>query len=128
MLTKVRFVIARGGSDDVTIAILTAELSDEAIQNNLAIDKVFQALLTELLTEWVCMTYDGKRWWTESCCDANIGDLAANDFPGTVREALKTHGVHNVELEIICEPEVCRNWTYDSVLVDESKLPEGDAA
>ena len=71
-MKKVEFIVRRNSSDELTYAVVKAEVE----KPEQATERGFLALLTKALTEWKNTTADGKQEWESSVEDFNVGDLS----------------------------------------------------
>jgi len=122
MKYKVKFVVLRSSSDEVTFAVVTARVATDELRNDFA----FQDALIAAITEWVKTTETGRAEWAGSCQDFNVGDLASCYDDPDLLKLLAERGIRNLKIEICSAVGQSQNWTYDQVLVDEIKLEELD--
>lgn len=117
-MRRIMFVLFRDGES--TCAIVTVDSVSPAIHNA---DSAFDAI-RRAVTGWVADTSDGRSVWIDSCEDMNIGDLASAGIPASLRKYLRAEGIRNLEIDIpdTGGVDAC-NYTFDSHLVDESRIP-----
>ena len=79
--------------------------------------------LKEAVTHWVKTTEDGKRLWTYSCGDLNIGDLASSSAfeDEEFLAALHNRGVDYVDCQVNDGAEA---FAFDEVLVNTNEIDE----
>jgi len=121
-----RLIVLRTSSEEVTFAEIRAELTPAALDKDLADERSFLAALRKAVTEWVRATKEGREWYESTSQDANIGDLCAYGIPDRVAKALVGQGIRSLTVECTstADRHICRNWTYDTHLVDEDDLAE----
>lgn len=118
--TPVRFVVVRPSSDEFTFALVTAEVKDPALEKE---DAFFDRMCGAIAC-WVLGTRDGEQAWLQSSKDFNVGDLShhlggPNSRNRLLISFLEKAGIRKMEVEPVCEMSQCRNWTYDTVLVND---------
>jgi hypothetical protein len=119
-----RLIVLRTSSEEVTFADVRAELTPAALDKDLADERSFLAALQEAVTDWVRTTEEGREWYENTSHDANVGDLCAYGIPEQVAKALTTQGIESLTVECTstADRHVCRDWAYDTHLVDEDAL------
>ena len=118
----VRFVIKRESADEITLAVVTADL-DEAVQaGGLEAEQLFRAALTAAITDWMVDTSEGRDAWRNSSEDFNIGDLDHALGDETLTSILNKRGILNLKIEIISETTLCNDWMFDTVLADGVRI------
>lgn len=111
-MKKVQFVVPRSSMDEMTVAVVTAEVKDYSLVQ----DSSFLSALTKGVTAWVKGSESGKQEWSSSSEDLNVGDLShCTKDPDLIRE-LKKVGITNLEIETFVDHSRNSNWTYDTVL------------
>ena len=124
-----RLIVLRTSSEEVTFAEVRAELTSAALDKDLADERSFLAALRKAVTAWVRTTKEGREWYESTSQDANIGDLCAYGIPDRVAKDLAGQGIRSLTVECTSTSDrhICRNWTYDTHLVDEENLAEVQA-
>lgn len=111
-MKKVQFVVPRSSMDEMTVAVVTAEVKSY----DLAQEGGFLHALVKGVTAWVKGSKSGKQEWATSSEDLNVGDLShCTKDPDLIRE-LKKVGITNLEIETFVQLNHSGNWTYDTVL------------
>ena len=125
----IRLIILRSSSEEVTFAEVRAELTPAALDKDMADERRFLAALRKAVTAWVRTTKEGREWYEGASQDANVGDLCAYGIPDHVARNLAGQGVRSLTVECTstADRHICRNWTYDTHLVDEDDLAEAQS-
>lgn len=122
MPNTLTMIVARESAEETTFAIV------KWLENKKVPDerKLLEALVAAI-TEWVNTTEQGMASYLASSRDYNIGDLSMEDFNGTLGVILDRHGICNLEIEVHSRELPRSSWSYDTHLVDETKLTEKSA-
>lgn len=116
-LYPVEFIIPRLSNDEHTFAIIKAQVADHDL---IGINR-FLNILTTAVTTWVRTTQNGRRAWTKSQRDFNIGDLAHYIDSANLRRALVLYNIYDLSIQIISDLRTSP-WTFDIILVDSNQL------
>lgn len=114
----VEYLVPRTSLEEFTCAIVRATVSDKHVSSETG----FFQRLTDAVTEWVKATQAGQRAWEESSQDLNIGDLSGYCKNKALQPILASHGIMRLDIETHVRLEQRAAHTYDTHLVDESKL------
>lgn len=117
-MKKYRLTIARFTFDDSAFALLDFESPLDLNE-----DEIRQAI-TCAVTEWMKTTKAGKESWVFSNRNFNVGDLDQVVDHYTLTSLLKKNNIYNLKIEIIRLKDAARNWSYDTVLINEEEIEE----
>jgi len=106
--TELLFTRVEGMRGVTTLAVVQVQLEDWVSS-----DAIMQAL-ERAVREWVTNTREGKRLWSDSVEDLNIGDLASHGIDG-LRPFLKKHGI--VTMNFLYVGGTRKAYAFDRVLV-----------
>lgn len=116
-LYPVQFIVPRLSIEEQTFAIVKAQVADpDLIQT-----RKFLNILITAVTNWVRTTQNGRRAWTKSQRDFNIGDLAHYIDSANLRRALVLYNIYDLSIQIISDLRTSP-WTFDTILVDSNQL------
>lgn len=111
-LRPVQFVVPRITSTELTVAVVTASVTTDALTNK----QTFLNTLITALSNWAQTTGSGRKAWQQSGQDFNVGDLSHyQDDPRLKRQCVKV-GIHN--LDVTPYIDMSTTWTYDTVLIN----------
>ena len=113
----VRFIVKRDSSDEMTMAIITAN-AHHAISKQFA----FLDAVKRAVTFWINHSPKGKELWVYSVEDLNIGDLSSYLGDKQLILALNAEGIFNFDVSIVSEGECSSTWNYDTVLVHPENI------
>jgi hypothetical protein len=111
-------VITRTNLDENTVAVVQ--------WNGVSLSQLLRRLIVAV-TEWVRTTKEGKQAWKNSSEDFNVADLSAclPVLPGDpLHDILAKYGIEDLDIDVFQDTDPDPNWTYDTVLVDETDLEE----
>lgn len=111
-MKKVLFVVPRSSMDEMTVAVVTAEVA----KAELAQEDGFMHALIKGVTAWVKGSKSGKQEWATSSEDLNVGDLSHCTKDKDLIRELKKVGISNLEIETFVQLNHHGTWTYDTVL------------
>ena len=114
---RVVAIVKRSSSEEHTYAIVSC-LRTGQIQRD---DQMLKPI-SEAVSEWVDKYAAGKLAWKNSSRDFNVGDLSMELGDKDLQTCLVANGVFDLEIETFVNDEPTSNWTYDEVLVDETKF------
>jgi len=112
---SVEFVISREGTKELTFAIVTADINNE----NLRDEMNFLEAVQRAVTRWVKGSDNGKKAWKLTCEDFNIGDMDNWTSDTNLKKCLCEEGIDLFNIRIISHSSICKNWMYDTVLSGE---------
>jgi hypothetical protein len=115
---EVKFIIKRISNEEETHAIITARTENQELTR----DTVFLQHLRDALTKWSRKTKEGKEALNEFGVTFNVGDLAGYDSSASLQPFLNRNGIYEISVEVICNDESSKAWTFDTTLID-TKLP-----
>ena len=104
----------------MTFAVIVVEIP-LSVTKPPTLDQLLDAV-RDSVTEWVATTKEGKEAWEASSEDFNIGDLANEDISPISKMIRKKHGYRIVSIEAHSTDAVPSDWTFDSILVDATKI------
>lgn len=116
---KAEFFVKRNALDELTFAIVKADVSRE----ELAEERPFLAALMNAVTEWVKTTKNGKAAWKESSADFNVGDLSGYSNDKQLVPLLKKNGINSLDIDCEAHTEGADYWSYDTVLAEPDEDP-----
>lgn len=112
-MKKVLFVVPRVSMDEMTVAVVTAEVAND----QMAQDDGFMHALIKGVTAWVKNSESGKQEWAASSEDLNVGDLSHCTKDKDLIRELKKVGIAKLAIETFVDHNRNNgNWTYDTVL------------
>jgi hypothetical protein len=112
--TTHKIIVEREREDITMIAKISID-TDSSIENDLLLK------LKKATTEWF-LTKEGKEEWDGSGGCFNIGDLQFHQRKPELIEILSSHGIYNLEIEVIFPNQKFGYWNCDTILAtDEFK-------
>lgn len=112
---RVIAIVHRNSSEEQTHATVSC-LRTDAIQRD---DQMLEPI-SRAVTEWVDNHAAGEAAWKRSSRDFNVGDLSTELGDKDLQQCLVGEGVFELEIETFVNDEPTRNWSYDTVLYDET--------
>lgn len=101
-LLTVLFVIPQRSSDEQTVAIIQAHVANQ----ELVIQRNFSQALMRAVTQWVRDTRQGRRAWSDSHEDLNIGDLHHYEHAPSLKQRLVAQGIHDLSIRLFTRTSV----------------------
>lgn len=109
-------LIRQEGVEITTVSIIKFVVTDKTNESKV-INK-----LTNVITQWVNNTEEGKKAWDDSSEDFNVGDLSSYEdiIKKTMSKELMKTGIY--DFEIVMQGDSKEVINFDTILVDSSKL------
>ena len=115
--TRVRALVLRSSCDETTFSIVTARKTQQVWCARQMVHAFCDAV-----TAWVQNTPEGRKAYEESDSDYNVGDLANDIDDRALAPYLAAQGLRDVEIEVVSDEDFQNNWTFDTHLIDPSRL------
>jgi hypothetical protein len=120
-LEKIEVVVHRDSTDELTYAVVTADVA-EAVKGA---DDLLAAVRRAVTAWFNHKTEESKHAWEYAGNDFNVGDLSSYVEDGDLVACLTAQGVHNLAVETHSyDGTGGQDWVYDTKLVDEEMLED----